>query len=67
MKRVNWVGDERIIPNYGIATAGQTLTLPDKKADSFVRQGLAEYVDLEADVALTKHKTKKVAEDSNDG
>lgn len=46
MKRVNWIGPESFIPDAGSVNKGDTIELPDRRADSYVNQGLAEYTDL---------------------
>lgn len=42
MKKIKWVGETRMIPNYGMGEKGKTKKLPDNMADSFIAQGLAE-------------------------
>ncbi len=44
MKTIRWTGEERVIPNEGVTSPGQELTLDDKTARSFIEQGLAEAV-----------------------
>ena len=57
--RIYWIGPERMIPNYGMANKGDELTLPESKAESFIKQGLAEPIDLA--------EVKRVEEESTDG
>lgn len=44
MKKVNWIGEERMIPGYGMGIKGEEKVLPVNIADSFIEQGLAEEV-----------------------
>jgi len=57
MKTVKWIGESRMIPNYGMGVAGETKVLPVDIADSFIKQGLAEDVKTSA-----KKTTKKESE-----
>ena len=41
MKSVQWLSSERIIPDWGVATTGQLISLPDDLADKFITQGEA--------------------------
>ncbi len=39
---ITWTGEKRIIPNYGVGDNGETKTLPQDLAESFIKQGLAK-------------------------
>jgi hypothetical protein len=41
MKQVEWLSPERVIPDHGVATTGQLISLPDDLADKFIAQGEA--------------------------
>ena len=45
MKQIEWVGRDLVVPMNGIATKGRVLSLPDKTANSFIKQGLAKPVE----------------------
>lgn len=52
-KQIEWTGEDRNIPDFGMATKGRVLTLPERKADSFISQGLAtELTDAEDDAEV---------------
>ena len=43
MKKVIWIGPERIVPGLGKLTQGSEREMQDAQADSYVAQGLVEY------------------------
>ena len=57
MKKVKWIGEARMIPNYGMGICGETKLLPVDIADSFIKQKLAEEI-----VPKAKQKAKKESE-----
>ncbi len=52
MKTIEWLGPEKMIPNFGVVNAGDQKELPDNVADSFVEQGLGKFINE------TKKQTK---------
>lgn len=56
MKKVTWVGEDRMVPSVGIGTKGVDLTMPDDMADSYIKQGLAK------DIKVVSKQTKKEIE-----
>ena len=56
MKDIEWIGETRMIPNYGIGVKGENKTLPDEMAYSFIKQGLA------IDAKSKKQTVKKESE-----
>lgn len=44
MKKIKWLGPERVIPRHGVANTDDEKTLPDSLADNFIAQGLCEEV-----------------------
>lgn len=44
MTEIIWKSEERIIPNYGVASTGDPIILPDDLAQKFIEQGEAEAV-----------------------
>ncbi|MCK5609651.1 hypothetical protein KAR91_47700 [Candidatus Pacearchaeota archaeon] len=44
MKTVTWIGEERMIPGFGMGIKGKEKELPVNVADSFIKQGLAKAV-----------------------
>lgn len=42
MKKIRWIGPDRLIPPYGAIQPGDERELPDAVADSFVAQKLAK-------------------------
>ena len=56
MKTIVWKGPERQLTCYGMAKEGDVKILPDKVADSYVNQGLAEYRDAEPKVPKRSNK-----------
>ncbi len=66
MKQITWIGPERLIPSYGNAVEGREFTLPDRMADSFVDQGLAEYSGIEDTAEVKLESINPELEDNND-
>jgi len=42
MKKITWLGEDRVIPKYGSVTKGSEISLPAYIADSFIKQKLAK-------------------------
>lgn len=40
--KITWIGEDQIIPNYGVATVNGEIDLPDDIAASFINQGKAK-------------------------
>ena len=59
-KTVKWTGFTCVLPDYGVATTNEEITLPTTVADFFVESGKAEEI-------TTKKTTTKVSEVSSDG
>ena len=57
MKEVNWIGETKMVPGYGMGTTGKPIILPVDIADSFIKQGLAKAI-----VPSAKKQTKKESE-----
>jgi len=58
MKKVEWLGEKRIIPKMGEVSKGVCISLDDKVADSFIKQGLAKPVKKFTEVNTTEEKAK---------
>lgn len=56
MKEVEWVGETRMIPSYGMGETGKTKMLPVDIADSFIKQGLAKEIASPAKKTVKKEK-----------
>ena len=64
-KRINWLGPEGFIPNVGTVKLGDTVEVPENKADSYVKQGLAEFTDtVEENIETKLEHTEGVTDDA---
>jgi len=59
MKEVKWVGEERMIPSYGMGRKDEIKILPADMANSFIKQGLAEEVDNQPSIKVKKQIRKE--------
>lgn len=55
MRKIEWIDEERIIPEFGIIGTGDLRVMPDDMAAAFIRQGQAR-----APVIKKEKKEKEV-------
>ena len=41
MMMIEWVGEDREVPGYGLLSSGDVKGLPEDMGEDFIRQGLA--------------------------
>lgn len=44
--KIKWVGEDRMVPGYGMGTKGNVLEIPNNMAKSYIEQGLAEKISI---------------------
>lgn len=62
MKTLTWKGEQGSISGVGSVTKGSEFTIDDKRAESFIKQGQAQFkedADDNVEVKVSKVKSKK--------